>query len=123
MRTSAYLAWLLAAASAWALDAGVACAQTAAAPASASDQTLPVVVVTAERHSQDLQRAATSVSVRSGEALLAQGKYSLSSILEDVPGVSGGAAVTTAGAGQSPTGTDSPAAGLTIRGKIGRASC
>lgn len=93
-------------------------AQTAAAPASAADQSAPVgleeVVVTAQHRSENLQSTATSVSVRSGDDLRAQGKFSLREILEDVPGISGGAA--NAPLGSANGGTDSPAAGLVIRG-------
>lgn len=74
------------------------------------------IVVTAQRRTENLQRTAASVSVRSGEQLQASGKFTLSAILEDVPGVTGGAAMTPGGMGGSSAGTDSPAAGLTIRG-------
>ncbi len=94
---------------------GVAQAQTAAA--SSSDTALEEVVVTAQRRSEDLQRAAASVSVRNGDELLTQGKYALGQILEDVPGIQGGLSLTSpSGTPNSPAGTDSPAAGLTIRG-------
>jgi iron complex outermembrane receptor protein len=87
----------------------VAYAQTAAA----SDQ-LEEVVVTAERREQDIQKIAASVSVRNGEDLAAQGRYTLEEILENIPGVQGGAAInpgTSAGSG-----TDSTANGVVIRG-------
>ncbi|EIZ79585.1 putative outer membrane salicin receptor [Novosphingobium sp. Rr 2-17] len=74
------------------------------------------IVVTAQRRTENLQRTAASVSVRSGAELQAAGKFALSAILEDVPGVSGGAAANTGGMIGSSAGTDSPAAGLTIRG-------
>lgn len=74
------------------------------------------IVVTAQRRTETLQRTAASVSVRSGAELQAAGKFALSAILEDVPGVSGGAATTTAGMGGASVGSDSPSAGLTIRG-------
>ena len=101
--------------SAIALTAGMAWSQEAPQtdPGAAN---LGEVVVTAQRRSENLQRAAASVSVRSGEELEAEGKYALSAILEDVPGVSGGAAAFTAGSPYSSAGTDSPAAGLNIRG-------
>jgi iron complex outermembrane receptor protein len=89
--------------------AEVAYAQTGAE----SDQ-LQEVVVTAERREQDVQKIAASVSVRSGEDLKAQGRYTLDQILENIPGVQGGAAVnpgTSAGSG-----TDSIANGVVIRG-------
>lgn len=81
-----------------------------------SSNELPDIVVTAQRQSETLQRAAASVSVRAGTDLLAAGKFALSAILEDVPGVSGGAAATPTGMAGSSSGNDSPAAGLTIRG-------
>ena len=46
--------------------------------------------------------------------MLTQGRYELKNILEDVPGVAGGAA-TTVNTSQG-SGTDNPASGLTIRG-------
>lgn len=78
----------------------IAC--VAVAPASAAAQTatagppseargvqeLEEVIVTAERRTSDVQKTAASVSVRSGEDLAAQGRYSVRQILEDVPGVS-----------------------------------
>ncbi|WP_271146095.1 TonB-dependent receptor plug domain-containing protein [Brevundimonas sp. NIBR10] len=74
------------------------------------------VVVTAQRRSENLQRAAASVSVRTGQELEAEGKYTLSAILEDIPGVTGGAATFAASSPGSSAGTDSPAAGLNFRG-------
>lgn len=98
---------------------GSAIAGTATVPAHAQSSdgavgTLEEIIVTAERRSENIQKAATSVSVRSGEDLITQGKYSLGSILEDVPGMAGGAALSTLVAAGS--GTDNPAAGLVIRG-------
>lgn len=97
----------------WVLISGHSYAQVAAGVESGS--TLEEVVVTAERREVDIQKAAASVSVRSGAELIQQGKYSLASILEDVPGILGGAAAATLTAGGS-GGTDTLAAGLTIRG-------
>ena len=77
-------------------------------------QGIEEVVVTAERHLGTAQKTAASISVRSGAQLLAQGRYQLSDILNDVPGVVGGAAVNTGSSNGS--GTDNPASGLTIRG-------
>ncbi len=48
---------------------------------------LEEVLVTAERRSNDLQNVAVSVSVRTGEELATQGRYTTKQILEDVPGV------------------------------------
>lgn len=76
--------------------------------------TLEEIVVTAERRTADVQKTAASLSVRDGEDLLNEGKFLLKSILEDVPGVSGGAAEaigSTAGGG-----SDTLGAGISIRG-------
>jgi outer membrane receptor protein involved in Fe transport len=72
------------------------------------------IVVTAERRFNTAQRTAAAISVRAGDDLLLQGRYELKNILEDVPGISGGAAgnTNTSLAG----GTDNPATGLVIRG-------
>jgi outer membrane receptor protein involved in Fe transport len=90
-------------------------AQNAPAPAAAQAQVLQEVVVTAEHRTSTAQKTAASVSVRTGSDMLTQGRYQLSDILEDVPGISGGAAngVSTTIQG---LGTDNPASGLTIRG-------
>lgn len=72
------------------------------------------IVVTAERRSSSLQRTANSISVRSGEDLQASGKYQLSQILEDVPGIAGGA--TSQAGNTTGSGSDTPSAGLIIRG-------
>jgi iron complex outermembrane receptor protein len=89
-------------------------AQNASAPAAAPSQVLQEVVVTAEHRTSTAQRTAASVSVRTGNDMLTQGRYELKNILEDVPGVTGGAA-STVNTSQG-SGTDNPAAGLTIRG-------
>src|ERR1019366_2267749 len=63
---------------------------------------------------EDIQKTAVAVSVRNGGDLETEGRYSLANILEDVPGVQGGAAasvLSTAGSA-----TDNQAAGLVIRG-------
>jgi outer membrane receptor protein involved in Fe transport len=72
------------------------------------------IVVTAERRFSTAQKTAAAVSVRPGDELLLQGRYELKNILEDVPGISGGASTSpnTSLAG----GTDNPATGLVIRG-------
>jgi outer membrane receptor protein involved in Fe transport len=46
---------------------------------------LEEVVITAERRTSDVQRTAASVSVRNGNNLLEQGKFSTQQILEDIP--------------------------------------
>jgi iron complex outermembrane receptor protein len=87
---------------------------TGYAAESGETATLEEVVVTAERREVDVQKIAASVSVRTGEDLQSQGRYSLAQILENIPGVSGGAqenSGTSAGAG-----SDSPGNGVVIRG-------
>lgn len=98
------LAWL----AATQLSAGSAHAQT-----SAGANELEEIVVTAERRESDVQKTATSVSVRSGAELREQGRYTLGQMLEDVAGITGGAAGAPAPGG---SGIDSIAKGLTIRG-------
>jgi len=90
---------------------GRAQAQTA----EADTDKLEEVVVTAERRESDVQKTATSVSVRSGTELRDEGRYTLGQILEDVPGVSGGAAVAPVPGG---SGVDTSAPGVTIRGIV-----
>jgi len=98
---------------------GLCVTGVASYPACAADDSpgaqgqLEEVVVTAERRSADIQKAATSVSVRSGAELRNQGRYTLRQMLEDVPGISGGAADAPV---QSASGVDSAAPGLNIRG-------
>ncbi|EIZ78380.1 putative outer membrane salicin receptor [Novosphingobium sp. Rr 2-17] len=91
---------------------------TQAAPAAqvVQDQApvLEEIVVTAEKRSENVQNTAASISVRNGRDLLSQGKYSLQSILEDIPGVSGGGAEGTLTSNGG--GTDTAGAGITIRG-------
>ncbi|SFJ31829.1 Outer membrane receptor proteins, mostly Fe transport [Caulobacter sp. UNC279MFTsu5.1] len=87
---------------------------TKAAPTSQdAPQALDEIVVTAERFERNVQKTAASVTVQTGQDLLTQGKFTLSTILETVPGVSGGESE---GVSNEPTGNDSPAAGITIRG-------
>jgi outer membrane receptor protein involved in Fe transport len=81
----------------------------------ASSDTLEEVVITAEHRVADVQKTAASITVRNGATLATEGKFSLGQILEDVPGVTGGAAQTPGG-GSFSAGTDSVASGLTIRG-------
>ena len=93
-------------------------AQTAAPEQSAPDSDgkkgLGEIVVTAERRFSTAQKTAAAVTVRTGDLMLLQGRYELKNIIEDVPGISGGASATpnTSLAG----GTDNPATGLVIRG-------
>lgn len=86
------------------------------APGPAQDDAyrLEEVVVTSERRTSTAQKTAASVSVRSGQDMLLQGRYELRDILQDVPGIVGGAASAPLTAKGS--GSDNPAAGLIIRG-------
>jgi len=84
---------------------------------SKDDSQLQTVTITAEHSKTSLQRTADSVSVRSGADMEAKGRFTLAQILEDVAGVTGGAAGSTNGAVAS-SGSDAPAAGLTIRGIV-----
>jgi iron complex outermembrane receptor protein len=82
--------------------------------ASASETELEEIIVTAERRTSTEQRTAASLTVKSGEDMLAQGRYTLRNIIEGVPGVTGGEALTSGTSEGS--GTDNPAAGLVFRG-------
>ncbi|HEU4960719.1 MAG TPA: TonB-dependent receptor [Sphingomonas sp.] len=86
-----------------------------AQPTSAPDETqgLADIVVTAERQTSNVQKVPAAVTVQQGADLLERGKFTLRNILETVPGVSGGESE---GTSNEPTGNDSPAAGITIRG-------
>ena len=55
--------------------------------AEANKNELEEIIVTAERRTTDVQNVAASVSVRSGDELTAQGKYSTRQILEDIAGL------------------------------------
>ena len=111
MKKSGLFAWFAALFTACGgIGSRAACAQTTDVAASGQ---LEEVVVTAERRVGTAQKTAASVSVHSGDDMLAQGRYSLASILEDVPGVEGGAAVNP---GTSLSASDNPAAGIVIRG-------
>ena len=105
------------------LSASSARAQTTAATspemAAAPQETnggsaqLGEIIVTAERRSSNVQKTPAAVTVQSGEDLLQRGKFTLNNILETVPNVSGGESE---GVSRYPTGNDSPASGITIRG-------
>ena len=91
----------------FALIVGQAHAQTVAANVAASDATraaqtdlkstttadnskdtaLEEIIVTAERRTIDIQRIPASVSVRTGDELTEQGRYTTQEILQDIPGV------------------------------------
>ncbi|EIZ79798.1 putative outer membrane salicin receptor [Novosphingobium sp. Rr 2-17] len=112
--SASLLAGAIAAQPAFAQDTTSDTAAAPSAQASADDRALGEIIVTAERRTSTAQKTAASISVRSGQDMLRLGRYDLKNILEDVPGVVGGAAsnVNTSPGG----GTDNPAAGLTIRG-------
>jgi iron complex outermembrane receptor protein len=59
-----------------------------AAAAASPDDGLLEIIVTAERRTADLQKIPVAVSVREGEELQEQGRFSTVQILEDVPSVS-----------------------------------
>ncbi len=96
---------------------GPAHAEPAAASAAATQgqsDALVEIIVTAERRVSDVQKTALSMSVREGADLQSQGRFLLGQILEDIPGVSGGAASNTGASFGS--GTDNIGSGITIRG-------
>jgi outer membrane receptor protein involved in Fe transport len=68
---------------------GVSCiaTQAAAQATEGTTQTLEEIIVTAERRTTDIQKTAASVSVRTGEELAEQGRYTTRQILEDIPGI------------------------------------
>lgn len=78
-------------------------------PAAGVPDALEEVVVTAERRSEDLQKAAVSVSVKDGAEMIGEGRLSLGDYLSDIPGVSG-TPITTS--------VYNPYANITIRGVI-----
>ncbi len=60
---------------------------TSATQSDSNSSVLEEVIVTAEHRKSDLQSTAASVSVRSGDELTAQGRYTTRQILQDIPGV------------------------------------
>jgi outer membrane receptor protein involved in Fe transport len=81
-----------------AVMAGPAHAQTAAAGADtqagsvttadhSNNTALEEIIVTAERRTIDIQRIPASVSVRTGDELTEQGRYTVQQILQDIPSV------------------------------------
>ena len=66
-------------------------AQADARPASSSEGSqstvLEEIIVTSERRSVDVQKLPASVSVRTGEDLAEQGRYTTVEILQDIPGL------------------------------------
>jgi outer membrane receptor protein involved in Fe transport len=85
--------------------------------AAVASDTLAEVVVTAERRTQDIQKAPISVTVLNGEELQQQGRYSVQRILQDVPGVTT-YAPRVGGSVQVPgvIPSDNPAVDIVIRG-------
>jgi iron complex outermembrane receptor protein len=69
------------------MQAAAADGTPAATQNAAAGNELEEVIVTAERRTIDIQNVAASVSVRTGEELAAQGRYTTRQILEDVPGI------------------------------------
>jgi iron complex outermembrane receptor protein len=100
------------------LTVGVGALMTGNASFAQDNQTvtLEAVVITAERREEDIQKTAVSVSVRTGDQLQAEGKYTLAQILQNIPGVSGGESVNTGTTAGSGGGTDNTASGVVIRG-------
>jgi outer membrane receptor protein involved in Fe transport len=109
-------------ASSWVLIVGLVCSPGAhaetttasAQPEAQPEDKLDEIIVTAERRSSDAQRAATSVAVRSGDDLKAQGRYSLQQILEDVPGV----VYSNLNAASNSAGSDTQGTAVIIRGAV-----
>jgi len=100
---------------------GIAMPAFAANPAPATTgNELEEVVITAERRTTDVQRTAASVSVRTGEELALQGRYTTQDILEDIPGLvaGSGAAVSNVGAADV-QGNSITIRGITPRGSAG----
>lgn len=95
-----------------ALAGGVALAQSTTSAPALEEGKLEEIVVTAERRTVDLQRTPVAVSVRQGAELQAQGKFTLSQILEGVPSVGVASPPTEAASIVS----DSPASAIAIRG-------
>ena len=97
-----------------AIACGIAHAQTEVqgqTPTAAPATGLQEVVVTAERRTSNVQKTAVSISVRKGDDLKKQGRYTLQDILQDVPGVVAGPTTDTVG-GQS----DNQGSSIIIRG-------
>ncbi|EIZ80474.1 putative outer membrane salicin receptor [Novosphingobium sp. Rr 2-17] len=114
MLSTSLFGCLLAGQPAFAQDATAPQTTSPVEPSPVDDRALQEIIVTAERRTSTAQKTAASISVRSGADMLALGRYELKNILEDVPGISGGAAGA-AGTAQA-FGSDNPASGLTIRG-------
>jgi iron complex outermembrane receptor protein len=98
------------------LTVGVGALMTGNASYAQDDQTVTLapVIITAERREEDIQKTAVSVTVRTGDQLQAEGRYTLAQILANIPGVSGGEAASSGGGGGN--GTDNTASGVVIRG-------
>lgn len=72
------------------------------------------IIVVSERRSSGIQSVPVSVSVRTGDTLRTEGKFQLRDILENIPGITGGAAESANGIAGG--GTDTAGAGVVIRG-------
>jgi outer membrane receptor protein involved in Fe transport len=83
-------------------------------PGAQPEEKLEEVIVTAERRTSEVQKAATSVAVRSGEDLRTRGRFSLQQILEDVPGV----VYSNLNAAISTAGSDTQGTSVIIRGAV-----
>ncbi len=116
-KTSTLACAIIAASGVAAADAQTPAAAPAASATTSGSDTLEEVVVTAERRTQDLQKAAVSVTALNGQQLEDQGRYSVQQILQDVPGVTTYAPVsggTTQSATVAPP--ENPAVNIVIRG-------
>ncbi len=106
--------WVVALATAQSVSAQAVAPVTPAAEttqAGSEKDKIPEIIITAEHRKNNLQKAAVSVTARTGEQLRDQGKITVDQILEDVPGVSGGLVTGSAGGG-----SDTPETGIAIRG-------
>lgn len=112
--STSLLACALGAQAAFAQEAGGTAAVATPDQSQSDNRGLEEIIVTAERRFNTAQKTAAAISVRPGAEMVRQGRYELKNILEDVPGISGGASgsTNTSLAG----GTDNPATGLVIRG-------
>lgn len=90
----------------------VSLAQATAATDQRNADQLSEVVITAERRAVNLQKSAVSVSVRNGDELAEQGKFTVAEMLEDIPSV----VVAEPTIGNATGVSDSPASLISIRG-------
>jgi len=99
-----------------ALTVGGTAARAQTTTVAQGNSQLHEVVVTAERRRSTVQKTAASISVRTGQDMLGQGRLQLTDILEDVPGVSG--VSTQSASGNSTTSVANPYANIVIRGVL-----